>query len=682
MSFQQNRFHNKYSKQTNNHINNSSIKHRSIGSIYLCNLLKLRVPVPDHGSLISSEADTHKAQRTMPVKNLIGSTNIEGELKLRYVDDLCTINAQQWIKEIEHAREAAKWDCQTTAEVTKALLGPKYDELIGANKTFSAIKNKILAKQYPDTMKPQHISELKQIKQKNYGRIKQYFNNLKGTIEKLKICNKWKNGEEKERLEDAFFENLHPSAQTRITELGLTSSSEIVEMIERIENQTITQNITSKAHTGPNKSNYTEKLHKNIESKPKKWCDYHKSPTHNNQDCNAQNKEKRDNQSNRRINLLARELDTSMILDSSINGHLIKSLLDTGAQANYISESVAIQCGLKTNPCVEHVVSTASNEQLSTENCVNARVIIQSVHNKEFLLNAYVIKSLAHGIILGQNFMEENACKIDFKSRIIEIDGTPVEMNEGKNRNEQIKIQNKVSLAYLSSDITQDLLNENNRISIEKNPIKNTEIRIELTEDTPVQNKPYVVPISQRDKLEKHIEELVQKGIIRPSKSPYSSHAFTKVKPSGDLRLIVNYSNLNSITKSEYFPFPTVHDQFLSLAGSKCFSKIDLKMGYHQIRISKDDQYKTAFSILGRKFEYLRMPFGMRNAPFLFQQAMKSILGNERNVCIFLDDILIYSKDKHEHTKDLIRILKILNTNNVLINKDKSEFFAEEVTFL
>ncbi|KRH94271.1 putative LTR transposon, partial [Pseudoloma neurophilia] len=122
--------------------------------------------------------------------------------------------------------------------------------------------------------------------------------------------------------------------------------------------------------------------------------------------------------------------------------------------------------------------------------------------------------------------------------------------------------------------------------------------------------------------LQEHIEDLIKREILEECNSNYASPAFTRRKKNNDIRLIGDFRKLNEITVTEHFPFPDTHNIFLDLKGSKIYSTIDLNMGFHQILINPEDTHKTAISINGKKYKYLRIPFGMKNAPFSFQKNM------------------------------------------------------------
>lgn len=176
------------------------------------------------------------------------------------------------------------------------------------------------------------------------------------------------------------------------------------------------------------------------------------------------------------------------------------------------------------------------------------------------------------------------------------------------------------------------------------------EMNIELTSSNPVCYNPYRLSESHRSQLKEMISELLANNIIRESTSSYASPIILVPKPNGTLRLCVDYRKLNAITVKQKFPLPLIEDQIDKLAGFKYFTLLDLYSGYYQIPMAKDSIHKTAFITPEGHYEYLRMSFGLCNAPFVFQRLMNKIVNElkERTAFPYLDDILIPSKTYEE----------------------------------
>jgi hypothetical protein len=192
---------------------------------------------------------------------------------------------------------------------------------------------------------------------------------------------------------------------------------------------------------------------------------------------------------------------------------------------------------------------------------------------------------------------------------------------------------------------------------------RDVEFVIELKPGTaPISRRLYRMPPNELAELKTQLQDLLEKGFIRPSSSPWGCPAIFVKKKDQTLRMCVDYRPLNEVTIKNKYPLPQIDILFDQLTGARVFSKIDLRSGYHQIRIRPEDIPKTAFTTRYGLFEYLVMSFGLTNAPAHFTYLMNSVFMPELDkfVVVFIDDILIYSKNEEEHTKHLWIVLTCL----------------------
>jgi hypothetical protein len=199
-------------------------------------------------------------------------------------------------------------------------------------------------------------------------------------------------------------------------------------------------------------------------------------------------------------------------------------------------------------------------------------------------------------------------------------------------------------------------------------PDRDIEFAIELQPGkTPISKRHYRMPPAELAELKKQLQELLDKGFIRPSTSPWGCPALFVKKKDESLRLCIDYRPLNAVTIKNKYPLPRIDVLFDQLVGAKVFSKIDLRSGYHQIKIRASDIPKTAFSIRYGLYEYLVMSFGLTNAPAYFMCVMNSVFMPELDkfVVVFIDDILVYSKNEEEHAGHLHVLLQRLREHRL-----------------
>jgi hypothetical protein len=216
-------------------------------------------------------------------------------------------------------------------------------------------------------------------------------------------------------------------------------------------------------------------------------------------------------------------------------------------------------------------------------------------------------------------------------------------------------------------------------------PDRDIEFAIELQPGTaPISKRPYRMPPAKLAELKKQLQELLDKGFIHPSTSPWGCPALFVKKKDESLRLCVDYRPLNAATIKNKYPLPRIDVLFDQLVGAKVFSKIDLRSGYHQIKIRASDIPKITFSTRYGLYVYLVMSFGLTNAPAYFMYLMNSVFMPELDkfVVVFIDDILVYSKNEDEHIEHLHIVLQRLRDHHLYAKLSKCDFWLREIKFL
>jgi len=216
-------------------------------------------------------------------------------------------------------------------------------------------------------------------------------------------------------------------------------------------------------------------------------------------------------------------------------------------------------------------------------------------------------------------------------------------------------------------------------------PERDVAFNIDLLPGTaPISKAPYRMAPSELQELKTQLQELIDKGFIRPSVSPWGAPVLFVKKKDGSMRLCIDYRELNKVTIKNKYPLPRIEDLFDQLKGAGVFSKIDLRSGYHQIPVKEEDIPKTAFRTRYGHYEFEVMPFGLTNAPAVFMDQMNRTFHEYLDSCVvvFIDDILVYSKDEAEHEKHLRLVLDVLRKQKWFAKLSNCEFWLKEVAFL
>jgi hypothetical protein len=399
----------------------------------------------------------------------------------------------------------------------------------------------------------------------------------------------------------------------------------------------------------------------------------------------------------------------TMRIKAVIGKRTLVILIDSGSTHNFVDQKIAHSLQLAVKPVEEFVVKVANGERLRCrERYENVLITIQGF---QFSTTLYSLPLHGLDAVLGIQWLENlGPVLCDWKKMTMNFqwNDQPIKLaaqavvptheiliqaldREMQGGGELFAI---VSLAKPKTEATslppeiQDLLEEFHHVLEEAQGIPPSRIFdhiIPLKEDTaPVNVRPYRYAHFQKNEIERQVQEMLTTGLIRPSTSPFSSPILLVKKKDGSWRFCTDYRALNAVTIKDRFPIPTVDDMLDELHGAVYFTKLDLRAGYHQIRVHSEDIYKTAFRTHSGHYEYVVMPFGLCNAPSTFQAAMNEVFRPylRKFLLVFFDDILIYSKHWDEHVVHLRKIFEILSAQQFYVKPSKCTFGAHEVDYL
>ncbi|XP_062586907.1 uncharacterized protein LOC134248532 [Saccostrea cucullata] len=205
---------------------------------------------------------------------------------------------------------------------------------------------------------------------------------------------------------------------------------------------------------------------------------------------------------------------------------------------------------------------------------------------------------------------------------------------------------------------------------------------IKTTSENPITQRPYRIPEAKKQEVKESLNEMLEQGLITPSKSPWASPIVLVNKPDGTIRICVDYRKLNEITLTDPYPIPRMSDIFEKIGSAKYLSRFDLTKGYWQVPLAKETREKSAFITPFGLFEFTVMPFGMKTSPASFIRLMDRILDGTQNTVAYFDDIIVYSQTWEDHIKHVTELLQRIYEANLTIRPSKCKLGAAEIICL
>ena len=424
-----------------------------------------------------------------------------------------------------------------------------------------------------------------------------------------------------------------------------------------------------------------------------------------------------------------------------INGQELRALLDTGCEVDLISEKAAQKCNLPVYS-LSHALRLRFadgrlNEQIGKATAVKCQFRTES--GLLGMVRDFYVGPVHHDMILGMPWVTEWNARMGPRQGVIDVKApgncervhlsvfptnltssmvSGVESAPRRNEDEQTQgsptvanredkelsescfhevgkaplLSESIQLGYVEQQNWDAIKEEfadvlkNNELPAGRPPAGRTAHRIDLIPGAAPSYVPrYRKPPQQEEEIERQVDELLKKGKLQESTSAFGHNPVLVPKKDGRWRLCVNFKPLNKITVKQKFPMPRVDELLDRLQGSAVYSSIDFTDAFLQIPIHPADRHKTAFHTRTRKLEYTCMPFGLVNAPAELQrQVNRDFAGpiNEGWMVVYMDDVLVFSRNVQEHLQHLRRALQLLREKQWYVKAQKCSFFMKTVNFL
>lgn len=368
-------------------------------------------------------------------------------------------------------------------------------------------------------------------------------------------------------------------------------------------------------------------------------------------------------------------------------------ILDTQASGSFVSNRI-INSLPKPKESRNHIVNGAV-EGISYK-VVGQTILRGKCASMDIEIDVLVIDKLMPDVILGHDFLEKYHVIIDYtaneifmgvdhRKRVAWYNGN---LSMNRDKEEGTEIEGKLNIGPLNNQQVcqlKNLLNQYPEVITEKIGYTNTvKHKIVCKDYEPIKQKSYPMNADKRNFVIKKIQEMEEQGLIEPSQSGWASPIVLPKKKNGDYRLCVDYRKLNNKTVNDAYPMPDLKAMLKRVNGATIFTTMDLNSGYWQVEVEETSRPLTAFTTPRGLYHFRVMPFGLKNAPATFTHLMEEVLsGYTGEFCqVYLDDILIYSKDFNAHLVHLAKVLERLKIHGLTCQLKKCNFASSRVEYL
>nr|GEW22512.1 putative reverse transcriptase domain-containing protein [Tanacetum cinerariifolium] len=366
-----------------------------------------------------------------------------------------------------------------------------------------------------------------------------------------------------------------------------------------------------------------------------------------------------------------------------LNNRYASILFDTSADRSFVSTAFSSQIAITPTTLDHYYDAELADGKLIGLNSI-FRGCTLNILNHPFNIDLMPVELGSFNTIIGMDWLSKYHAAIVCAEKIVRIPwGNEILIVHG----DESDSGNETSLNIISCAKMQRYIQKGFfPVDLPGLPLtRQVEFQIDLISGVAlVAWAPYRLAPFKMKELSKQLQELLDKGFIRPSSSPWGAPVLFVKKNDGSFRMRIDYRELNKLTVKNRYPLPRIDDLFDQLQGSSVYSKIDLRSGYHQLRVQEQDVPKTAFRTRYRHYVFQVMPFRLTNTPAVFMDLMNRVCKPylDKFLIVFIDDILIYSKDEKEHKEHLKAILELLKKEELYAKFSKCEFWIPKVQFL
>ena len=382
------------------------------------------------------------------------------------------------------------------------------------------------------------------------------------------------------------------------------------------------------------------------------------------------------------------------VVTGIVNGCRVRLLVDSGA-----SGSVLPRSGFAAESSQPHEFRTATGDGMQIDGSLNTHLKLDGWEGEHTFFVGDVSQPT-----LGMDFLKHHGVVVDMATGKLLISGFEIADGFATESNGEQKVcdDELVVLALIDAEELigdQELRAKETKVTFdseadrrvkEKWPnlfvglgtAEGIEHQILTGDAAPVCLPSYRVPIHLMDKARTQIQKMKDLGVVERSDSEWCSPVVLVKKPNGEIRVAIDFREVNKIARRDAFPTPRIDECLEELQDSSVYSKLDCNSGYYQVALCEADKHKTAFRFDGELLQFNKLPFGLASGPQTFGRLMRKLFANVPNTVVYFDDIVIHSKSAAEHEKDIDRALKVLQTGGITLNEKKSTFFCSEVEFL